>query len=377
MLRLRREVAMGFTGRAAVGLVWLWGLAGGCEDAPEDARGLDAAAVDLAVDLGLAADLAVTPDLAVSRDLAVSLDLAVSPDLAVTSDLGPAPDASAPDPLACNGARHLCARPLPAVAFAMTHNAHAVMPPFNRLAANQTIGIAEQLALGVRALGIKLYVTDDARCGPLGLYGYHGFPNLGCVPFADIAAPIAACLASHPREVLVVTVEGDADAASVRAGLDAAGLTAALHVQPPGADWPSLGALIDADHRLVLFKDHDADPPAGLHAMWDLIQDTPYDHQDVGDFSCDHLRGAADAPLFLLNHFLTRLSPVPAEAPNTNALHVLGPRVLTCAETRGLPTLVYVDFVQWGDTLAVVAALNGPGDEAERRAALAALIEAH
>lgn len=377
-------------GRARTTTVWVWlaagwaaagGMLAGCGETEAepgvDARASDGGPADarpVAEDSGR-----LTPDARSTDAGAADGD---TPDGGLP-DGGPgdggasdaeAPDRGPPDPLACNGARQLCDRPLPAVAFAMTHNAHAVLPPFNRVNANQTLPIAEQLALGVRGLGIKLYVTDDAPCGPLGLYGYHGFSNLGCVPFADIGAPVAAFLAANPREVLVVTVEGDADAASVRQGFEAAGLMPSLHVQAPGAAWPTLGALIEAGHRLVLFKAGDADAEAGLHPMWDLIQDTPYDYRETAEFSCAHLRGAADAPLFLLNHFLTRISPVIGEAPTTNGLAVLGPRVLDCAETRGLPTLVYVDFVQLGDALAVVDLINGPGDEAARKAALAAAL---
>jgi hypothetical protein len=68
------------------------------------------------------------------------------------------------------------------------------------------------------------------------------------------------------------------------------------------------------------------------------------------------------------------ISPVASEAASTNRAAVLGARVLACAETRGLPTLVYVDFVQVGDTVAVVEAINGPGPVADRLAALRATL---
>lgn len=301
------------------------------------------------------------------------------PDLELDAALDMAPDAAldmaAPDAgQRCNGHAANCDRALPDVVFATTHNAHAAAPVFNRLAANQHIEIAEQLALGVRGLGVKLYWSDDPDCGPEGLYAWHGFARLGCVPFASVAQPIEAFLAASPDEVLVLTIEGSAPAARVQAAMTEAGLDPWVYLGGEDEAWPTLQTLIEADTRLVVFK-AGAGGQLGLHEMWDEIQDTPYDFQSVDEMGCGPNRGPESAALFLMNHFLTRLAPVPLEAEQTNAAAMVAPRIRACAELRGLPTLVYVDFVEQGAVLPLVAALGAPGESEARLAAMEAVAE--
>ncbi|MCA9548115.1 MAG: hypothetical protein KC613_27110, partial [Myxococcales bacterium] len=322
---------------AALGLALagLLGCDGGDAASPRDSAVSDAAPADAVV-----APDGVAPDSAAPHDLGVDRGV----------DLGP-------DPLACNGARHLCDRPLPQVTFLLGHNAHAVRPPFSRFAANQGLPIAEQLAAGARGVGIKLYWTDHEACGPLGLYGYHGVERLGCVPFADIAAPVVAFMRANPREVLVMTVEGSAPAERVVAGLQDSGLAAWTFTGPAEGDWPTLGALIEADQRLLVLR---AGGGAGLPDLWQVVRDTPYDFESTAEMGCEPHRGPATAPLFQINHFLTRLRPVPEEAAATNGWAALGARVAACAEARGWPTILLMDFLGEGDAFEVVAALNGP-----------------
>lgn len=289
-------------------------------------------------------------------------------------DMQPMPDAAGPP--RCNGFAHLCDRPLDEVSFAMTHNAHAHLGEFSHLAANQTLDIAAQLALGVRGLGIKLYRTADPNCGAEGIYGYHGFPGLGCVPFADIAAPIREFLDTRPRQVLVITIEGDASAADLAQAFRAEGLDGRLHAQPRDTPWPTLDALITRDKRLVVFAaDRGAEDVPGFAHLWSRVQDTDYRAEAFEDFSCGRDRGPADARLFLLNHFITIVAPQPDAAADINRAARLGPRIADCAAERGLPNFVYVDFIGAGGVIAVVNLINGPGDLEARVAALRVLRE--
>jgi hypothetical protein len=293
---------------------------------------------------------------------------------ATTTDMQPMPDAGGPP--RCNGFAHLCSRPFDEVSFAMTHNAHAHLGEFNELAANQTLDIAGQLALGVRGLGIKLYRTDDANCGAEAIYGYHGVPVLGCVPFADIAAPVRDFLDAHPREVLAVTVEGDASAAELADAFQMEGLDGYLHTQDRDTPWPTLGEMVMQDTRLVVFTaDRAAEDLQGFQHLWSRVQDTDYRAEQFEDFDCAHDRGPADARLLLFNHFITILAPQPDAAADINRAQRLGPRIADCAAERGLPNFVYVDFIGTGDVIAVVDVANGPGDVEARVAVLRALGE--
>ena len=93
-----------------------------------------------------------------------------------------------------------------------------------------------------------------------------------------------------------------------------------------------------------------------------LVQEVPYKYSSVAKLeapaSCRRNRGEDDAPLFLLNHFV---SPPSAElAAQANAEDVLLTRAQRCSEDRGQPVnLVAVDFYESGDLFATVDELNG------------------
>jgi hypothetical protein len=93
---------------------------------------------------------------------------------------------------------------------------------------------------------------------------------------------------------------------------------------------------------------------------FDLVQETPYTFPTVDSFSCTPNRGRPDAPLLQINHWLAGFTSLVSDARRVNAADVLGPRVEECAEERGMmPNLVAVNYVDIGDTLAVVDRLNG------------------
>ncbi len=61
-------------------------------------------------------------------------------------------------------------------------------------------------------------------------------------------------------------------------------------------------------------------------------QDTPYTFPTVESFSCDPNRGPADAPLLLLNHWLSGFSSLVTDAQLVNAREVLLPRARAVPE---------------------------------------------
>jgi hypothetical protein len=102
---------------------------------------------------------------------------------------------------------------------------------------------------------------------------------------------------------------------------------------------------------------------------FDVTQDTPYSFKSMDEMrryntSCGLLRGNVNSPLFLVNHWIEKLNPSPAESEKVNSTAFLGRRVRACERIRGLfPTLVAVNFYERGDLLEVVNVLNGlPAD---------------
>ena len=261
-------------------------------------------------------------------------------------------------PMLCNGAAHLCDRPLDRVIFPGTHNSYAATEAgFASIAANQYQTIATQLDDGIRLL--LLDVTEDG--GETALC--HQFCTLGKIPHLEVLADIRAFLEANPHEVLAIVYQDEVDGPTMEADMQTAGLVPYLYTHTLGDPWPTLRDLIEAGTRLVVFAEVGGPPPAWWHHAWDHIWDTPYSFGDVSEFSCDPNRGDPANPLFQINHWLSNALGLPDEsrAAEANAYDVLDARIQDCLDAHGrLPTFLAVDFYDVGDLFAVVADRNAP-----------------
>ena len=162
--------------------------------------------------------------------------------------------------------------------------------------------------------------------------------------------------------------------------LEDGGLDPYLATLDPTVPLPTLGSMVESGRRLVIGLEKGDLGPA-IPNVYDggLVQEVPYRFSSVakleGPGSCRPNRGQDDAPLFLLNHWVS--PPSSDLAAEANSEDVLLARAERCSEERGQPVnLVAVDFYESGDLLATVAELNGrrsPADQAVRqiRAAVA------
>jgi hypothetical protein len=101
-------------------------------------------------------------------------------------------------------------------------------------------------------------------------------------------------------------------------------------------------------------------PPVWYHHVWDYTEETPYSFSSAEKFSCEPNRGDTDKPLFLLNHWIERVSPSRVDAARVNEYGALLGRARKCAAERGqIPNFVAVNFHLSGDVVAVVNTLNG------------------
>ena len=257
----------------------------------------------------------------------------------------------------CNGDAALCERRFDEVAFPCTHNAFAAYEEgFQQLNGNQKHGVAQQLADGVRCM--MLDVQDDAGETVL----CHGPCTLGRLNHLELLLEIAAFLDAHPDEVLTIIYQDDIAADRIVVDLEDSGLAARTFTHLPGEPWPTLGALIDADTRLLVTAENGGPPPAYYHHVWDLTWDTPYTFHSIEEFNCSLNRGAIDNDLFLVNHWVSSVIDTPSlgDASTANAFEVLHGRAAQCQkETGQLPNFLAVDFYDRGDLFAAVRALNG------------------
>ncbi len=257
----------------------------------------------------------------------------------------------------CNGHEELCERRYDEVSYPMTHNSMSnaaadwVLP-------NQTVGVAQQLQDGIRGLMLDTYEED----GELLLCHQTCFPGVGSQPLVEGLGEIETFLAENPNEVVSIVFENYITHAETASAFEDSGLIDYVYAYEPGEPWPTLGALIDAGTRLLVFQEklpEEAEYP-WLMRFYDHAWDTPFSAAAPEDLSCEVGRGDPENPLFLLNHFLTGLGGDPALAEMVNNNPFFIDRARACEEEHSaLPNFVAVDFYDIGDVFEVVDALNG------------------
>jgi hypothetical protein len=320
-----------------------------------------------------------------------------------------APPAASPtptptvDPAACNGHVQLCDRGYDEVAQLATHNSMAAAAERGWFFAEQPRGIIDQLDHGVRVLlidswygrrtdrrgviatagpsradGIReargqwgdLAVRAALRArgavgleahGPARPYLCHGMCELGSTLWERSLTDLRSWLDAHPREVVTLFVQDEVTPDDTAALVESVGLLPYV-AGPPDDGWPTLGEMIDSGQRLVVMMENHG---GGTTYPWllqgfDWVQDTPYLFEDPADFSCEPNRGAPDASILLVNHWIKSKTRIPQYASEVNARAVLAPRLAECTAERGqTPDYVAVDYYNRGDALELVDELNG------------------
>jgi hypothetical protein len=315
----------------------------------------------------------------------------------VARDVRPALASSRPR---CNGHVELCARRYDQVAFAATHNSMRSMAD-GFTAPDQARSMAEQLDGGIRAFLIDVYVatpgsgvvcTDPsplkiaqvarergqaavdqllqvrstepcpAPGGPTaGLYLCHSFCELEAASFDEQLDRVRAFLREHPHDVVTLILEDYAPVDDILRSFRASGLRQQMVRHRPGTRWPTLAWMTKRGTRLVVFSQHQGGEAPGVLDAFREMNETPFTFRSEAELSCAPNRGPAEAPLFLLNHWI-ETADKRAAAQTVNDAAVLGARAARCADERAhLPNFVAVNFAEDGDLLAVVDGLNGVG----------------
>jgi len=134
--------------------------------------------------------------------------------------------------------------------------------------------------------------------------------------------------------------------------------------------------LIDNGQNLLVFAERgDPGGPPWYHSMYDWFQETQFSFTNKKQFNCQPNRGRPDAPLFLINHWITVSPPNPPEEALVNSKAVLDKRIEDCLRERGLaPNILQVQFAERGDLMSVVRSLNDNRLKEERAKAAEAQI---
>lgn len=332
--------------------------------------------------LHLLRPLAARPRLALASTILILVALPVALDWLLT------PQRTARSRvLACNGHEALCNRRFNEVVFPMTHNSMSASD-YGWVWPHHDGGLSIQLKAGVRALSLDTHYGDtqaeidrylatfpsasrpfaervintaDTRTrDPANLFVCHNLCALGAMPLSQALDSIRAFLDRNPYEVVVLILQDEITPQDTVAAFEESGLLRYVYAHPPDAEWPTLGAMVEANTRLVVFAERGGPPPNWYMNLWDYTEETPYNYRRPDDFTCAPNRGETDKPLFLLSHWIARRAPDRVDAVFVNSYDLLLNRALACAEERGqLPNFIAVDFYALGDLFQVVDTLNG------------------
>lgn len=266
----------------------------------------------------------------------------------------------------CNGHDRLCARRYSDVTFIGSHNSAFVGDtPFH----NQFVSVTAQLDLGVRFLQAQTHDWD----GRIELC-HTSCWELDAGPLDDYLAEVARWLDAHPRDVVSLLLTNTDAVAMNRFDAAFAGAGLKKHAFRPGAvvardGWPTLGALIDAGTRLVVFMDYHADlskvdyiTPEFSH-FWE----TPYGVTDRCFPTCAVDRPTGGDPrrlMGIMNHMLNYrfgdiVFPNMPDAATTNSLDSIQRQVYLCkGQGKPQPNVILLDWVNAGEAQRAHRVLN-------------------
>lgn len=317
----------------------------------------------------------------------------------VTIDQPEPPRLAAVPASGCNGARAYCDLRLDEYTFAGTHNSYSAAQEPGWLIPNQRFGIARQLDDGVRAFLLDIHIgeqTDQlvrtdlkaegmdrnkatkaigarnvaladrliARAGAGQLHGRrelylcHTLCELGAAPALAQMRAYGQWLDRNPGEVLLFIIEPYVTPQQMATLFRSAGLLDDVYTLDRQAPMPTLGELIRADRRLLVFTEEDGGAPPWYMKAWSFFQDTPLGATKPSELSCARSRGDADSPLLLVNHWIDTFPPSPRRNREI-ADGFLDRRLAGCAEQTGLtPNVIAVDFHQASGVAAAARTLN-------------------
>jgi hypothetical protein len=124
--------------------------------------------------------------------------------------------------------------------------------------------------------------------------------------------------------------------------------------------FPTLREMIDSGRNIAVLSENHGGETDWMPAAYDVTEETPYEFTSPDDFTCEPNRGGTGKPFFLVNNWVGDTGNAPVDdAEVVNSRSTLDDRLAQCRRDRDRqPGILAVDFVDVGDTLAVVDDLN-------------------
>ena len=179
------------------------------------------------------------------------------------------------------------------------------------LNANQDPDLTGQLDNGVRGLMLDLHpwTTRAAIAGlrrrarprhapalspllkPLaprpGVWLCHVVCQLGADSAVTQLRSVGTWMRAHRDAVVTLILEDHVSEQQVRDTIAEAGLLSLVATPPRGAQpWPTLGAMVRSNHRLVVFTERAAPTAGWVRNLYDYAAETPYEAASPADLCC-------------------------------------------------------------------------------------------
>ncbi|KZT20223.1 PLC-like phosphodiesterase [Neolentinus lepideus HHB14362 ss-1] len=276
----------------------------------------------------------------------------------------------------CNGRAELCDRSYGNTTFVGAHDSFAHSTDPAALARDQEINITAQLNLGIRLLQAQAHEDD----------GELHFCHTSCALFdggtvQDYLTTVKTWLDANPNEVLTF-IFTNPEGLSIKDMWDPAfqnsGIANVTYVPPSvpvkQSDWPTLGQLIDADTRVVVFMDYgakDGTTVPYIMSEFTMVWETPFSVTNAS-FPCSVNRTSGplsdEDHMYMINHSLNInlldtgiIISDPSDAPTTNGVPSILANAYGCTQFAAgrAPNFVLLDFVNMGQPFKAADILNG------------------
>jgi hypothetical protein len=277
----------------------------------------------------------------------------------------------------CNGLTGLCDLRVDEILYGYVHNAVATDQD-DFIVVNQDYNLENALKAGFRSMEL-----DVGRCGTLGtslnekVVFFHSQCLLGSRGISDTLTNINTFLDENPNEVIILKLEMTDESVTLQEVADIMDTVATgsfrdrlYQKQDMDTAWPTLGELVAADTRIILFYYNQPDCanqscPTGFHFWFTFGVNTQFSFDSVADLeatdsSCVLTGAGADSQrdFYRVNAFVD--VPSRQVADTVNAENFMVQRMQDCAAlNQDLAVNFYsVDFWDRGDVPRTVQEYN-------------------
>jgi len=221
---------------------------------------------------------------------------------------------------------------------------------------------------------IRSQLDSSIRALMLSIYDYNGVATVcrgscaeGNTPLSVVLSATKDFLDANPREVVTLIIDTVLSASRIETEFTAQGLDTAALAHAASASWPTLGELIDAGHRLVVFASTADSGADWLLPRQSLLWETGGNWPSLSAMNCNPAVGDASRPLYLVHQNLVdgidggNLETASrALASEANDFSAAMQRLQNCqAQFNRVPNFVAVDYSSVGDVVGATQVLNG------------------